>query len=168
MNVTINSRSVNRPVPERIARAYATKYTVDGAGCWVSTYAPGPNGYISATWRADGRSTGTGAHRAAWTYWHGQIPDGMTVDHLCKQRVCVNPEHLRLLSNSENARRQYGRDWPLGECRRGHPDSMREAAVRGGKPHSICRPCQDENNRRQNAARAIRLAAARAERGLLP
>jgi hypothetical protein len=153
---TINRRNVNRPIPERIARMYATKYTVDESGCWLSTYAPGSNGYISATWRADGRSTGTGAHRAAWTHHNGPIPDGMTVDHLCRKRTCVNPEHLRLLSNTDNARRQYGRDWPLGQCRNGHPDSKREEFVSKGRVRTRCRPCLDYQNSLWREKRARR------------
>lgn len=62
------------------------------------------------------------AHRAAWAHVNGQIPEGMTIDHLCKTRPCVRVDHLRLLSNYENARRTGGRDWPLGQCVNGHPN----------------------------------------------
>lgn len=45
----------------------------------------------------------TTAHRAAWVHHHGQIPAGLTVDHICRVRRCVNVAHLRLLTNRENA-----------------------------------------------------------------
>jgi len=44
------------------------------------------------------------AHRVAWTLTHGEIPADMTIDHLCRNRRCCNPAHLRLLTNVENAR----------------------------------------------------------------
>lgn len=46
------------------------------------------------------------AHRLAWEYHNGaRIPDGMTVDHICFNRRCINPGHLRLTSHSDNAKR---------------------------------------------------------------
>lgn len=163
MNVTVyvERSRVNRPIPPEAAEKVATAFMVDQNGCWISTRTPNKvNGYTYVSWRENGQGYSTTGHRAAWTHHNGPIPDAMTIDHLCKVRRCINPAHLRLLSNSENARRQYGRDWPLGECRNGHPDSMREPAMRGGKPHSICRPCQDANNARLSA----RLKAERAAR----
>lgn len=45
------------------------------------------------------------AHRLAYKFHKGDIPKGMTVDHICFNRKCINPAHLRLLSHSDNARR---------------------------------------------------------------
>ena len=113
------------PISPAAAERAATRYTVAGSGCWISTYSAGSHGYAQIGWGLpDGRSATTTAHRAAWTFHNGPIPDGLTVDHLCHARRCVRPDHLRLLSNRENGRRNhpdYG-DWPLGYCRNGHPD----------------------------------------------
>lgn len=46
------------------------------------------------------------AHRMSYEAFVGPIPEDMTVDHLCFNRVCVNPDHLRLLTNVENAGNQ--------------------------------------------------------------
>lgn len=119
-------KPMNRPIPAHTAKRYAEAYTVDEQGCWVSTYAETSTGYAFAAWRADSRAYGTTAHRAAWTHHNGQIPDDMTIHHECFNRMCVNPDHLALLSNADNARRQGGHDFPLGECEFGHPDSMRK------------------------------------------
>lgn len=100
------------------------------------------NGYGAIGWGEDGRSHITNAHRAAWVHFHGPIPAGMTVDHLCKNRPCVNVEHLRLLSRADNAARTYGRDWPLGECVNGHPDTERARYKFNGR--SYCRVCRRE------------------------
>jgi len=90
------------------------------------------------------------AHRAAWTAVYGQIPEGMTIDHLCKNRRCVNVEHLRLLTNYENARRTSGRDWPLGQCVNGHSDE--HLANIAGRWH--CRICAGDWQRTHRARKA--------------
>ncbi|WP_258794938.1 HNH endonuclease [Tsukamurella tyrosinosolvens] len=90
------------------------------------------------------------AHRAAWVHMtEVQIPEGMTIDHTCKNRRCVNVAHLRMLSNYENARRTSGRDWPLGKCVNGHDNSLIEWF--SGRAH--CGPCYRAAHRRYNAKR---------------
>lgn len=126
-------------IPERVAaRAFSAWHPGDG-GCHVSTYSVSTHGYAQIGWGGQVRG-GTTAHRAAWTHVHGPIPDGMVVDHTCGNRRCVNVDHLRLLSNYENARRTLGRDWPLGECINGHDNS--HLVVRSGKLK--CRLCEAE------------------------
>ena len=112
-------------IPDRVAARAAVKFEADESGCWISTYSVASHGYAQIGWQdGDYRQVVT-AHRAAWVYHHGQqIPEGMTIDHTCKTRPCVNPSHLRMLSNFENARRTDGRDWPLGECANGHSNDF--------------------------------------------
>lgn len=125
-------------IPERAARRAATAYVENENGCWISTYSTGSHGYAQIGWNEDGRIRATTAHRAAWVYSAGQqIPAGITIDHLCKTPRCVNPSHLRLLSNHENARRTSGRDWPLGYCAHGHPNDR--LTTRGSK--LVCSEC---------------------------
>lgn len=50
----------------------------------------------------------TGAHRYSWSRQHGQIPEGMYVDHICHNRACVNPEHLRLATAEQNTWNRSG------------------------------------------------------------
>lgn len=47
------------------------------------------------------------AHRVAYEDAHGPIPDGMTIDHLCSQKRCVNPDHLEVVTRGENNRRGH-------------------------------------------------------------
>ena len=45
------------------------------------------------------------AHRYAYQYWKGKIEDGLQIDHICKNRRCVNPNHLECVTQTENIRR---------------------------------------------------------------
>lgn len=67
-------------------------------GCWNWTGGIDPTGYgrISA-----GGTMGY-THRVAVELFHGPIPDGMDVDHLCRNRACCNPAHLEVVTRQEN------------------------------------------------------------------
>lgn len=110
-------------VPARVAVRALANVDVRADGCWISRYSTSTHGYAQIGWQDQGERHVVLAHRAAWTHVHGQVPLGMTIDHVCKTRRCVNPDHLRLLPNFENARRTDGRDWPIGTCRHGHDAS---------------------------------------------
>src|SRR5699024_3553877 len=51
----------------------------------------------------------TGAHRAAWICANGDIPGVLDIDHLCKQRRCINTLHMELVEKSLNTYRRYDR-----------------------------------------------------------
>lgn len=112
-------------IPQRVKDRAYRKIVRAVNGCWISTYSTASHGYAQIGWqsKAEGRHIVL-AHRASWEEVNGPVPVGMTLDHRCREKRCVNPAHLRLLDNFENARRINGMDWNLGLCPNGHPNSM--------------------------------------------
>ena len=145
-------------IPHRVAQRAISRFVVDENGCHISTYSVASHGYAQIGWHIGGdKNNMTTAQRAAWVAHTGeQIPAGMTIDHTCKERRCVNPDHLRMLSNFENARRTRGRDWALGYCANGHPN--KHLAIEpwrrtkdGKKRHGLrCQECKRLYGRRSN------------------
>lgn len=95
---------------------------------------------------------GTGAHRFAYADLVGEIPAGLDVDHLCRNRACVNPWHLEPVSRSENLRRGYEARGPKPTCKHGHDFTEANTYPRPGG-HRGCRTCRLEYMRAYKAAR---------------
>ena len=82
------------------------------------------------------------AHRVAYETLSGPIPDGMDLDHLCRVRHCVNPDHLEAVSHRENVLRGEGlaaRQARTTHCPKGHPYS--EESTRHYAGRRFCREC---------------------------
>lgn len=69
--------------------------------CWVWTGTGTPKGY--GQFAPHGKHVY--AHRFAYELLVGPIPEGMTIDHLCRNRGCVRPDHLEVVTRGENTRR---------------------------------------------------------------
>ena len=128
-----------KTIPDRVAKRAYEKFVPSENGCYISTYSTASHGYAQVGWQDPGmkRSAMTTAHRAAWTHVHGQIPERMDIDHICRNHRCVNVDHLRLLTPEDNRRRNKG-DYELGlSCKRDHPPGARVKTKRG----MVCRDC---------------------------
>jgi hypothetical protein len=103
-------------VEDRIAR----KVTKMPTGCHVWTGKRLPAGYGNIKYK--GRIQYV--HRVAWELENGEIPEGLVIDHLCKNPSCVRVSHLEVVTQRENALRGDGptaRNAHKTECKRGHP-----------------------------------------------
>lgn len=84
------------------------------------------------------------AHRFAYLIFNGQIPKNLIIDHLCRNRKCVNPDHLEAVTNKINLERgipSYTTRNKRTHCKKGHPISGRNALARSDGGSTRCRLC---------------------------
>lgn len=136
------------------------------APCWLTTKNLTNGGY--STMRATPGSNPILTHRYMWTVMRGPIPPGLEIDHLCKVRNCVNPQHMELVTHRENLLRGDGfpgRHARTAHCPSGHPYSD-ENTYRYPDGARRCRTCSRDSEairvvRRREARHAARAAEGR-------
>jgi hypothetical protein len=124
-------------------------------GCWPWTGARQDKGYglFSPT-----HSRQVGAHRVAYELTTGQIPDGMVIDHLCRNPPCVNPAHLEPVTSRENLLRGTtlaAANATKTHCDHGHEFTPENTRITKPEGKRICRTCAREWMRRRRAVSLI-------------
>jgi hypothetical protein len=118
---------------------------IDPCGCWLWTGRLDKDGYgVFSTGRA---------HRWSYVTFVGPIPEGKQLDHKCRVRNCVNPEHLEPVTLRENLMRGTGYAAIAvrkTHCLRGHPLSGGNLLPRPGSKRN-CRECANARERTQSA-----------------
>ncbi len=137
---------------ERLSESerFWSKVNADG-DCWLWLGSLNVAGYG----RFDASGRRTGVHRYAYEALVGPIPPGLDIDHLCRVRNCVNPDHLEPVTPAENTRRAR-RVLRSRSCPNQHPYT--EATIKWYLGKRICRICLWA---RRRAIRAKRRARAR-------
>lgn len=121
------------------------RIAVHPLGCWVFTGKLSSRGYAKVNVDRVPRL----AHRVVYEDFVGEIPDGLTLDHLCGVTACVNPAHLEPVTAAENTRRQWAagranagvREREKTHCRHGHPYSPENTYVKPSGER-CCRTCR--------------------------
>jgi hypothetical protein len=139
-----------RPVPA--IERFLVKVNIDPTGCWEWTAFVDRDGY-GLFGESKGRTVR--AMRFAYEQLVGPIPEGLHLDHLCRNRRCVRPSHLEpvtlAVNNSRGAKAQ------ATHCRNGHEFTEANTYV---KPNG-CRACKACHRERERASKERRAEASR-------
>lgn len=117
-------------------------------GCWIWKGAVFKSGYGQL--RIGGRNGRLmRAHRVSYECFREKISDGLEIDHLCRNTLCVNPDHLQAVTHSINMQRR--RDSGLNYCKHGHRWNKKTTYVRPDNGRRECRKCIKVRKMRYNS-----------------
>lgn len=101
-------------------RCLAKVVPLTESGCWIWMGALNVGGYAQVQVSKPKRGIKS-AHRIMFELFRGPIPKGLDLDHLCRVRCCVNPDHLEPVTEAENVRRGINFNSLKRYCPSGHP-----------------------------------------------
>ena len=118
-----------------------------GTPCWIWSGKPNRKGYGNLLMSPGMMPRSKSAHRLSHEIFKGEIPSGLQTDHLCRNRICVNPDHLEAVTSRVNHTRGLGpiilanRQRSKTHCPQGHEYSPKNTwLTRRG--HRACKACK--------------------------
>ncbi len=148
---------MKRPALERMG----DRTVVTQDGCWEWRGGLMKNGYGQVHVTVDGKKRNFYTHRVGYEFFGGPIPEGLQIDHLCRNRCCWNPAHLECVTGAVNRSRGMGPSLTSARlsarthCKYGH-EFTPENIYRDTRGARQCRVC----NRRRWRARRSRARSA--------
>jgi hypothetical protein len=143
----VKAVALESPTISDISR-FAKKYTKTESGCWEWTAHIDSNGYG----RFGLRSASRLAHRVSYLIHNGFIDAELFLDHLCRNRKCINPKHLEQVTNRENVARGTAWDWFSSKthCPQKHEYSAENTYIYSDGRRA-CRTCDKLKHRARKA-----------------
>ncbi len=136
-----------------ILEAFLSKIIIVKSGCWVWIAFCNNKGYGQFNFNKKNAR----AHRFIYEYFYDRICSDLTIDHLCKVKNCVNPNHLEEVTNRENNLRSNsigGINSRKTHCNKGHPLSGENLRIEnyGGRR---CKTCELDRKRRSRMLKKL-------------
>jgi hypothetical protein len=127
---------------------FQAKYTVLANGCWQWLGAKIGRGYGVMASKSGSRLV----HRLSYEHFIGPIPDALTIDHLCRNKACVNPMHLEAVTNKVNNLRgtsASAQNTRKTHCSMGHEYTYENTYIHHSMRH--CKTCHRLRERQRKA-----------------
>lgn len=143
------------PMADKFWRSVGPDET--GGDCWVWAGFLDSKGYG----KLSSRGKTLFAHRVSYELIVAEIPDGLQIDHLCRNKSCVNPWHLEPVTGSVNTLRAVEARIPPTHCRHGHEYTDETLLIRPTPTGSTrkCRICVRQHDRDKHERRRKRAAS---------
>ena len=134
-----------RPAKKSVSERLLEKYVVLDNGCWQWQGAVSSHyGTIKASQTLDGGRRTLLVHRLSYEIHKGPIPEGLQIDHLCHNKLCINVEHLEAVTSQVNCMRKLNKDNQYvnrAHCSQGHEYSWDNTSyTKSGS--RVCLSCQ--------------------------
>ncbi len=137
----------------RLPDLFWQKVRVANSGCWEWVAYCDKDGYGKYSLASVSSVCGRGVHRITYHHFIARIPEGMQIDHLCRNRRCCNPEHLEAVTVGENVNRSLNYialNRRKTHCPQGHAyvgDNLVIKINRHGTESRVCKKCRNDQAR---------------------